>query len=914
MNSRFFTLLILLHFGFGQVLSKNYYLSNEGSDTNDGLFSTTPWKSIDRINLELYGTSPYGPGFVVPGDSIFFRRGDVFEGQINVLAYTNNDIAFGPYGSGEMPILKGSKEINGWANYSGSVWQANVPQQVLFLYLNGKLQSLARYPNEGYLYTSGTTASSATSVSIGSSGTNFIGSNICMREHSRRVVSGQSSNSVSFSAMTASPGIGRNFYFDNKLEFIDLPGEWYYDNGSQTLFLQLEDGMAPEELKIEASINEYGFSGNNNRMGITIRNIHFKHFGTSAINLPGVSSNTKVVECEFRNNFQGVLAGGENLVIEDNSFFDTYFNGVVSGGFANGLINRNMFIRTGMEYGLNSPSFTGEFYTHAILLFDVIPGGLVSENIIDQTGYNGIKILGNGLKVERNVISNILLNMNDGAAIYTWGTQSYDCIIKNNIIRNVVGNLDGVYNNGVIWHGIYLDNFSHNISVLDNTISDINGEGNSVSGIIINAGSYSNIIRNNLTYNCGMLFSDYWSQSETIHSNRVARNVFYELGPAKFPLTNVSSLGRWDFGTLDSNYYYNACSPYVAIQNTFANQAYFTLDDWKAANLGMDLNSKASPFEFSKYEIVGSEGSEKIINGNFDANINDWVCWSSAGTCNSILDYNSTFASGTLQTALNLPSDNVGFTLTPSFSIVKDQWYVLRFKLKADKIINARLQLNRAHTDFAIFSYIDFIPTTTEIKEYEFIFKSDTTETSANISFRFETETIVYWLDEVSLKEVNVKETNPKLKAILFSNPSNNSVDLSLDGSFKNLDYQIISSITIPPWESTILQSFNSEKEGVLISTSLMPNSNLDLRESGQKGKISVALDGINADYSSFDLPNFSDVYNVSIKNWNNFVVYTQPSYTGQTIPIQQLSPGIHYVELSGRYSKWQKKIMVKYK
>lgn len=69
---------------------ETYYISNWGSDSNDGLSITAPWKTIDKLNYSMSGMKG--------GDQILFERGSVFYGQINVTVTSNSGaITFGSY-------------------------------------------------------------------------------------------------------------------------------------------------------------------------------------------------------------------------------------------------------------------------------------------------------------------------------------------------------------------------------------------------------------------------------------------------------------------------------------------------------------------------------------------------------------------------------------------------------------------------------------------------------------------------------------------------------------------------------------------------------------------------------------------------------------------------------------------------
>lgn len=72
-----------------------YYISNDGSDSNDGLSPNTAWASIDKIN---------STGFR-PNDVVLFRRGDEFRGKIE----TSDGVTYSAYGKGSKPIINGSR-------------------------------------------------------------------------------------------------------------------------------------------------------------------------------------------------------------------------------------------------------------------------------------------------------------------------------------------------------------------------------------------------------------------------------------------------------------------------------------------------------------------------------------------------------------------------------------------------------------------------------------------------------------------------------------------------------------------------------------------------------------------------------------------------------------------------------------
>ena len=97
------------------VAGKKYYVSAAGDDGNDGLSPERAWRTLSKVSeAEL-----------MPGDGVFFRRGDVFRGSI----YTKSGVTYGAYGEGEKPKLYGWDEdladAARWrlVNEKSSIWK-----------------------------------------------------------------------------------------------------------------------------------------------------------------------------------------------------------------------------------------------------------------------------------------------------------------------------------------------------------------------------------------------------------------------------------------------------------------------------------------------------------------------------------------------------------------------------------------------------------------------------------------------------------------------------------------------------------------------------------------------------------------------------------------------------------------------
>lgn len=123
------------------VTGTAYYASQDGCDDNDGLTKETPVKSIEKINsLDLQ-----------PGDGVFFKRGDIFRGQLEGKA----GVAYAAYGEGEKPRLYGSPE-NGadkskWTKVFGTdnIWKYETPisDVGVIVFNEGEKNSVKKIPS-----------------------------------------------------------------------------------------------------------------------------------------------------------------------------------------------------------------------------------------------------------------------------------------------------------------------------------------------------------------------------------------------------------------------------------------------------------------------------------------------------------------------------------------------------------------------------------------------------------------------------------------------------------------------------------------------------------------------------------------------------------------------------------------------
>ena len=110
--------VLLPYLSFGT----NYYIDfSDGDDANSGTSLSTPWKSVSKVNN----------GIFLPGDSILFKRNEIWREQLIIPSSgeQDNPIVYGAYGEGNKPLFLGSdakNSMNDWTFLGANKWATAV--------------------------------------------------------------------------------------------------------------------------------------------------------------------------------------------------------------------------------------------------------------------------------------------------------------------------------------------------------------------------------------------------------------------------------------------------------------------------------------------------------------------------------------------------------------------------------------------------------------------------------------------------------------------------------------------------------------------------------------------------------------------------------------------------------------------
>jgi parallel beta-helix repeat protein len=614
----------------------SYYVSSAGSDANDGKSTTAPWQTISKVNSVTF----------ISGDAIYFRGGDSFSGQINV---NQSGITIGAYNNGlQNPIISGAVQLSNWTVYSGSIYVAQASSLVKNLFSNGNQMTIARYPNTGFLTIGSTNGSTTiTATGLNQSSGYWNGATIRLRSINWAFETGSVSSfdgtTVTLSnAPEYSLKVGWGFYLDNKLAALDAPGEWYCDPSNNKVYFYAPGGVNPNTLTVAGSTFDYGV--NSYQSNLTVQGLNFNYQAQAALRFSGTTTNTRILSNNIYGSFgYGILADGtsSNYTIDGNTIRLVNAGGLFLGNATSVTVKNNTVRNVGLVQGYGRSGCDG--------MVGIMVGGsgnTISHNIVDSVGYIGIDLgagYGSNILVENNIVTNVMLKLSDGGAIYMYYGNAN--IVRNNIVSNSVGNKDGTTSPGYKEaNGIYLDNGSHDIIVEGNTVSHI-----STSGIFLQYDSYRNTIRNNMLLDCDLDThgnSLYILQNALYSSGQhvITHNVF---GP-KTAIQRLVILQQDQVvsvldapGIIDSNYYLNPYGNTIPFGTILNKSGGYTWDDYKfagwqtlLAGQGQELHSKyiipasykhdtvfvnntASPMTVNLPAVLFSDLDNKSVTGSF---------------------------------------------------------------------------------------------------------------------------------------------------------------------------------------------------------------------------------------------------------------------------------------------------------
>jgi len=226
--TKLFTSLLFLHLSF-QLSATTYFVSPSGDDNATGTSETEAWRTIARVNQSTYGLQP--------GDIILLERGATFREELIIGSHgaAGNPITIGAYGTGPEPIISGSAVItNPWIPHSGGIWKTTVNNNVDQLFVNDQLQTIARFPNQGWLRNDQGSFSQINDAALNQPDGYWNDATAIVRTsnwgYDEVIVNNYVTGQLNVTSMSGNlEDYEWGYYLRNKLSELDVAGEWFYD-------------------------------------------------------------------------------------------------------------------------------------------------------------------------------------------------------------------------------------------------------------------------------------------------------------------------------------------------------------------------------------------------------------------------------------------------------------------------------------------------------------------------------------------------------------------------------------------------------------------------------------------------------------------------------------------------------------
>lgn len=592
MKKLFIILILIVCF---KANATNYYFSNTGNDANNGTSTNTPFKTIQRLNLLVLNA----------GDTIFFKSGDTFRGQINISASGNSSlpIVFTSYGTGSKPIISGAEIVTGFT-LNGSKYEKTLTQKMNNFFVSDKEQTLARYPNNGrYLWLDSAQRTYLKDADLASLPANYINnSRVCVHTaqwcwEKSSVSSYNNAERLNYGSQMSLVAIANYGYFlyDN-INLLDTANEWKFDSTTMLLTYMPSSGVNPNNVTCEASVYTNGINITGAASYISIINLHLEKQMNAGVATASTSNKYILIkDCNLNKQYNyGFYDRGKYNEVSSCSFRENDGFGVFVSG--SGAGNCNIHHSTFRNIGQYRNGGIGTEVNLVAIKFAFVDSCYAHHNDIDSAGYCGISADGGYHLVEKNIIKNVMLLNNDGAALKSYGALSHHNTFRNNFVSTSDGSTEGTTNSNFITPAIYFDFNVYSCTIQDNTIYN-----RTQKGIFQNAGNVNNTIIGNNIYgaNYGIDFNGHPNQNtaDTMNGYVVKKNNIFLKTANDYIYRQVDFSNQYQVGYVDSNYY---CQPYHAtrfMQRPGAMPQAYPFSSWQSA--GFDVNGKIYTFQWN---------------------------------------------------------------------------------------------------------------------------------------------------------------------------------------------------------------------------------------------------------------------------------------------------------------------------
>lgn len=511
-------ILFLLTFSFCIVISgQNIYVATDGDDSNTGA-EASPFKTFNKAVS------------VMSAGQTCIIKGGVYEEQlfINKSGSPTNLLTF-KAADGENVQIRATAKVNGWQLHNGNTYKAsvdmNIESRFRAVYHNDDYMDLARWPNN----TDNNRWTIDCEPVTGGDNSHFLASNIpnidwtggyvyYLAAHSgtswTRPITSSNGNRINHAGVdltdwpfsnhhpqrsegnTINPH-GQLFLF-NKLEVLDSAREWYYDNSSKFLYLQIANGTMPLDGTVEYATRKYAVELRGDYIKLEGLNV----FGGS-LHIFNNADNNQVINCTVIHGSEGhdsltntgaqvgeaaMEIKGDNTIIKGCTVNHSSVSGISVAAWAasNGTIEENT---------ISNIDYVG---IHASPIRTSANDMKILKNTIFNAGRDGMYVAGQNCEVAYNDVSASQRINSDSGIFYTVGNTG----LKNNEIHHnwfhdaTAPAYSHNPGSSAKAAGIYLDNDSKGYTVHHNVVWNVSWTGYQVNWNNTHLDFYQNTIWN----------------------------------------------------------------------------------------------------------------------------------------------------------------------------------------------------------------------------------------------------------------------------------------------------------------------------------------------------------------------------------------------------------------------------------
>lgn len=903
------------------IQAKNYYLSSSSGNDSNPTNNTpaTAWQTIAKFNTAAADS-------VKPGDSVLFKWGDSFEGEILVKksGTSSQHVVYAAYGSpAGSPVIKGYAVLTGWTLTSSGIYETTCStcgSTLNSVSVDLTPVAMGRYPNAdatngGYLnFESHSGKTSITDNQLTGS-PSWSGAELVLRTSrytiDRDAITTHSGSTINYTVWNSSlayePTNNFGYFIQNSLSTLDQFGEWYYNPSTKKVYMYF-GANTPSNYEVRAS-TATNFMNMNARSYIDVIQLSFEQSNGDAIKMYNCSHIYMLWNQIFNSGLSGVnVASSTDIDLVGN--YITYSNGsgIKYDNTTYSEISYNEVTNTGLLAGM------GENGTSKSIGISQNDGNdnTIFFNRVENTGYIGILFDGDNTTVNNNYVNNYTLVKDDGGGIYTWTGLSNPNMtgrtVEYNTILNGVG--AGYGTNAPTYkpsYGIYLDDKTGGVSVRYNSIAHCGADGIYFHMAHDITCTYNTIYDAAAQFRFGEDNASYQVRNLTVTNNIAVAKTTSQM--AAVFTTDANDIAS--FGTFNNNYYCRPFDDKLSINSIYKNSGttYNLLQDlsmWQAYS-GLDGSSNKSSLKYYPY-VVNTAGSEKVTNPSFDTPTALGVSfWAPSGTYSATRD-NTSKITGTYSCKIDYTNTNaaIGIASINVGSITSGSKYVLTFKtlgVNSNKTI--RVYLQQAGSPYSKLSEIANFKLTNSVTSSDVLFTASASESSTQIIFEVDEQDGVFYLDDVSLKEATSVTINNPDDYIRFEyNETDAAKNISLSGSYKDVAGTSYSgTVSIPAFSSRIfLKVSGSYKPTGIVD--LTQAKDFDLYPNPTNDQIHIILPAA-ADQSTEIM-----IFDLTGKLINSTAV--QLNSLGQIVQIDvnSLSSGMYLVKMNTIEGIYQKKFI----